>query len=90
MIKIKKDKNKAWVSFNLKKEANDVFIKGSWNGWKEERMKKKKDGSFYIRRKLPLNKTYEFGYLVDGEWVNDESCESIDSPFGSKNSILKL
>jgi len=90
MIKIKKDKTKAWINFTFKKAADEVFIKGSWNGWKEEKMKKKKDGNFYIRKKLLLNKTYEFGYLADGKWTNDESCETVNSPFGSKNSVLKL
>lgn len=90
MIKIKKDKNKAWVNFVIDIKAKEVFIKGSWNEWKEEKMKKRKDGKFYIRRKLPLNKTYEFGYVADGKWISDESCEKKDSPFGSKNSVLRL
>jgi len=89
MIKIKKQKNKAWVSFYFESNANEVYIKGSWNNWEKEKMKKTKKGSFYIRKSLPLNQIYEFGYLADGKWMTDESCESIDSPFGSKNSILK-
>jgi len=90
MIKIKKQKNKAWVSFYFKSSAKEVYIKGSWNNWEKEKMKKKKDGSFYIKKSLPLNQTFEFGYLVDGKWIIDENCETVDSPFGSKNSILKL
>jgi len=90
MIKVKKQKNKAWVSFYFESDANEVYIKGSWNNWEKEKMKKTKKGSFYIRKSLPLNQIYEFGYLADGKWMIDESCESVDSPFGSKNSILKI
>jgi hypothetical protein len=90
MIQIKKQKNKAWVSFYFNGEANEVFIKGSWNNWENESMKKKKDGSFYIRKSLPLNQIYEFGYLADGKWYADESCDNVPSPFNSKNSVLRL
>jgi hypothetical protein len=90
MTKIKKQKNKAWVSFYFNNEANEVYIMGSWNKWEKEPMKRKKDGSFYVRKSLPVNQTYEFGYLADGKWLNDENCEKINSPFGSENSVLKL
>ena len=90
MVRIKKLKNKAWVTFNIKIDAKKVFIKGSWNNWEKEKMKKKKDGSFYIRKSLPLNQTYEFGYLADGKWINDDELEMVNSPFNSKNSLLKL
>ncbi len=90
MVKIKKQKNKAWVTFNIKIDADEVYIKGSWNNWEKEKMKKKKDGSFYIRKSLPLNHTYEFGYLADGKWINDDSLEKINTPFNSKNSVLNI
>lgn len=90
MVKIKKQKNKAWVTFNISVDANEVFIKGSWNGWKQEAMKRKKDGSFYIRKSLPLNNRYEFGYLADGRWITDDTLETVETPFNSNNSILKL
>ncbi len=90
MIKIKKQKNKAWVTFNIKTDADEVFISGSWNNWDKEKMKRKKDGSFYMRKSMPLNKVYEFGYVADGKWINDETCESINTPFNSKNSLIKI
>ena len=82
-------KDKKMYLFELKVDANDVFIKGSWNDWKEERMKKNKKGVFIKRKKLNPG-VYEFGYLVDGKWIADESCELVDSPFFSKNSLLKV
>ena len=76
-------------SFKIKTDAKEVKIKGSWNGWKEEDMKLSKDGYFSKRKKLAPGR-YEFGYLVDGEWIIDESCESVNSPFGGKNSVLEV
>ena len=76
-------------SFKIKADAKKVFLKGSWNDWKAEEMKKNKKGLFAKRKKLAPGR-YEFGYLIDGEWVVDEFCETVDSPFGSKNSILEV
>ena len=75
--------------FELKTDAKEVILKGSWDGWKEERMKKNKKGIFSKRKKLNPG-IYEFGYLVDGKWMADESCKVVDSPFGGKNSILEV
>ena len=75
--------------FKIKADAKKVKLKGSWNEWKEEEMKLAKDGFFSKRKKLSTGR-YEFGYLVDGDWVIDESCETTISPFGGKNSILEV
>ena len=77
------------VIFELDIGADEVILKGSWNNWKGEKMKKNKKGLFSKRKKLNPG-TYEFGYMVDGKWIADDSCELVDSPFGSKNSLLKV
>ncbi len=75
--------------FKIKADAKKVKLKGSWNEWKEEDMKLSKDGYFSKRKKI-MPGIYEFGYLADGEWVIDESCNSVNSPFGGKNSVLEV
>jgi len=75
--------------FKIKTDVENVKIKGSWNNWKEEEMKLSKDGYFTKRKKLSPG-IYEFGYLVDGEWIIDDNCEHISSPFGGKNSVLEV
>jgi len=92
MVKITKRGKKAWVTFTTPfKECKKVEIKGSWNGWKPEMMKKKKSGEYYITKVLPLNSSFEFGYWVDEKrWKADEETPKVYSPFGSENSILKL
>ncbi len=90
MVKITKRDKKAWVTFTLEDgDFDSVEIKGSWNDWKPESMRRKKSGDFYIVKVLPAGETFEFGYLLnDGGWLNDETLASTDSPFGSKNSVL--
>lgn len=92
MVKINRKNKKAWVTFNTPAlECEKVELMGSWDDWKAEEMKRKKSGEFYIRKYLPLNETYEFGYLVDKErWICDDTLPTVDSPLGGKNSILKL
>ena len=85
MVKITKKS----VIFTLDLDAEDVKLKGSWNGWKEEEMKKNKQGRFTKTKRLGPGR-YEFGYLVDGVWMSDENLPTTPSPFGSQNSVLEV
>ena len=93
MIKIKKHKTKAWVTFTVKGQdwLNKVQITGSWNGWKKEDMKQKKNGDFYITKILPTGQIYEFRYVLNSkEWANDEDAMSVTNSFGSVNSAIEI
>jgi len=91
MVKITRRGKRAWVTFTLSDSGSDsARIKGSWSGWEPEPMRRKKSGDFYIVKVLPTGATFEFGYLTgDGRWVHDETLSTSDTPFGSKNSVLK-
>ncbi len=93
MIKIKKNANKAWVTFTYvpKNDDKSVVLVGSWNNWKEENMKKKKNGDFYLTKILPLGVIYEFRYFIDGKkWANDEDAIEVHNNFGGTNSAIDL
>ncbi len=93
MIKITKKGNKAWVTFTFSSTApiERVSLLGEWNQWKEEPMKKKKNGDYYITKVLTLGDSFEFGYKVnENDWLREEECNSIPSPFTSLNSLLTL
>ena len=94
MLKITKKGKKAWVTFTAPHTvagAESVMIKGSWNDWRPEPLKRKKNGEFYITKVLPTGNTYEFGYLVDDSaWVIDNDLPTVETPFGSENSVLNL
>jgi hypothetical protein len=91
MIKITKKGKKAWVTFS-KMPAGDeeIILCGTWSDWKEEAMKVKKSGEHYLTKVLKCNESYEFGYKVDGHWECDSDVPTVDSPFGSKNSLIEL
>ncbi len=75
-------------------EAKNVAVVGSFNEWKEEAtpLKKLKNGSFKGTVDLESGNSYEFRYIVDGEYVNEEQADSfVWSDFaGAENSVLSL
>jgi len=90
MIKITKKGKKSWVTFTVKSMAKEnISICGEWNNWKDEPMKKKKNGDSYITKILTNDDKYQFGYHINNEWKHDEQTKSVDTPFGSKNSVLE-
>ncbi|ADV46251.1 glycogen-binding domain-containing protein [Nitratifractor salsuginis] len=69
--------------------VQEVLLKGSWNDWKPEVMKRKGRGEFSKTKRLKPGR-YEFGYEIDGVWRVDESLPAVASPFGSQNSLLEV
>ena len=92
MIKSTRRASKVWVTFTVDaKSAEKIYVKGSWDDWKPKEMKRKKSGEFYLTKVLPAGECFEFGYLDDGgRWFADDSLETVESPFGGTNSLLKL
>lgn len=75
-------------------EAKSVAVVGSFNEWNVEAMplKKLKNGSFKGTLDLEAGNSYEFKYVVDGEYVNEDAADSFAwSDFaGAENSVLSL
>jgi 5'-AMP-activated protein kinase regulatory beta subunit len=69
--------------------AKEVLLKGSWNDWKPEAMKRNAKGEYSKTKRLKPGR-YEFGYEIDGVWVCDETLPTVASPFGSRNSLLEV
>ncbi len=93
MLTIKKNGQKVWVTFTYapSEKVDDVCVSGEWNEWKAEPMKMKKSGDYYITKVLNAGECFQFGYKVNGnDWVTEEECPSVHSPFSSQNSLLEL
>ncbi len=92
MVKVTKKGNKSWVTFTvLPQDVDSVEICGEWNDWQDEPMKIKKSGEFYITKVLKSDNNYQFGYKLNGnQWLCDDTCETINTPFNSQNSLLEL
>ena len=83
------------VTFSLPaEEAKKVKVVGTFNDWNEKKavvLKKFKNGNFKGTVDLDKDNSYEFRYLVDGTYVNDEQADSYaGNVFGSENSVLNV
>ncbi|MDT0645468.1 isoamylase early set domain-containing protein [Zunongwangia sp. F260] len=88
-----KSKPECKVTFNVPaKEASSVAVSGDFNSWKKTELKKLKNGIFKGQLNLPIDKAYEFRYLVDGEWVNETEADRFNwSDFAAaENSVLEV
>lgn len=93
MIVIKKNGEKVWVTFTVSSMGpiEGITLSGEWNEWKEEPMKQKKNGEYYITKIFKSGDSFQFGYKVNGsDWMTEEECLSVPSPFSGENSLLKL
>ncbi len=73
----------------LAPEALKVYLSGSFNNWdtKSNPMKKDKKGVWKTTLSLGPG-SYEYRFLVDGNWQNDPSCSNcIPNEFGSENCV---
>ena len=88
-----KSKPQCKVTFNLSaKEADQVELVGEFNGWKPAKLKKYKNGNFKTQLNLPVDKAYEFRYLVDGQWQNDPAADAYkwNDFAGDDNSVVSV
>jgi hypothetical protein len=81
------------VGFRLNApEAAAVHLAGTFNGWDPgaSSLSRGADGAWHLE--LPLEPgAYEYRFVVDGLWREDPSAsESVENPFGSRNSLLHV
>ncbi|NJB36159.1 MULTISPECIES: isoamylase early set domain-containing protein [Flavobacteriaceae] len=76
------------------KDAENVAVVGDFNNWnpKGSTLKKLKNGTFKGTFELPKENSYEFRYLVDENYVNDESADRYQwNDFaGAENAVIEL
>ena len=75
-------------------EAKKVAVVGSFNDWNDEAtpLKKLKNGSFKGTVDLESGVSYEFRYLVDGQYQNDNEADAFawNDFAAAENSVLSL
>lgn len=81
------------VTFSIEApEAKEVVLSGDFNDWDTKRhpMSKGKNGVW--KKTVTLEpKTYEYKFLVDGEWKEDSRIgQTCLNCFGTANNILNL
>jgi 1,4-alpha-glucan branching enzyme len=73
-------------------EAESVFLVGDFNSWDVKKHPMKKDSDGIWRKKVMLRPgTYEYKFLVDGQWENDPKNEkhSINN-YGTRNNWIRI
>ena len=84
------------VTFTIPEaEAEKVAVVGDFNNWKPAKkyeLKKLKNGNFKGTIDLEKGTSYQFRYLVDGAYKNDEQADSyaFNEFAGTENSVLEL
>jgi 1,4-alpha-glucan branching enzyme len=83
------------VTFSVPaEEANNVAVVGTFNDWNPQatELKKLKNGTFKGTLDLASEASYEFRYVVDGAYINDEEADAFAwNDFASaENGVLNL
>ncbi len=75
-------------------EAKKVAVVGDFNNWnpKGSMLKKLKNGNFKGTFELPKESTYEFKYIIDGDYVNEPEADRYqwNDYAGAENAVLEL
>jgi 5'-AMP-activated protein kinase regulatory beta subunit len=87
----KKNRRKIVLSLHAP-TAKSVFLAGDFNKWKPEKHGLKKGKSGVWEKTLMLTpSTYEYKFIVDGEWQIDPSnSRTCQNCFGTRNSLLTV
>jgi 1,4-alpha-glucan branching enzyme len=70
--------------------ATTVLLSGDFTDWeaRARRMRRVRRGSRTFATSVPLDPgTYEYKFLIDGQWVEDPKAESVPNGFGTMNSV---
>lgn len=83
------------VTFSVPaEEANSVSVVGDFNEWNTEAasLKKLKNGTFKTTLDLETSNSYEFRYVVDGTYINDEQADAYawNDYAAAENGVINL
>ena len=72
--------------------AQQVYVAGSFNGWKPDTTPLMALGNGRWKGDLKLRPgRHEYLFVVDGQWRPDPNArESVENPFGGRNSVLTV
>jgi 1,4-alpha-glucan branching enzyme len=83
------------VTFSVEaKEANTASVVGDFNNWNlaEGTLSKLKNGTFKGVFDLPKDASYEFKYVIDGNFVNEPEADAFkwNDFAGAENGVLEV
>jgi 1,4-alpha-glucan branching enzyme len=83
----------ARVTFSLPNSlwADSIYLVGDFNNWDNAShpLSRGRNEVWTITVDLELNREYQFRYLKDGEWMNDNQADAYaQNPYGSDNFVV--
>jgi 1,4-alpha-glucan branching enzyme len=83
------------VTFSVEaKEANSASVVGDFNNWDQAagELSKLKNGTFKGIFELPKDASYQFKYVIDGNFVNEPEADSFQwNEFaGTENGVINV
>jgi 1,4-alpha-glucan branching enzyme len=82
------------VTFELPSEvsAQTASVCGDFNEWVPNPMVRRKDGRFSVTIALPVDRSYRYRFLLDGDrWENDWDAEMyVSNSFGTEDSLIRV
>jgi len=87
-----KTKEEAEITFECDyQHADKIELVAEFNDWQPVEMQFVKSRQiFKSKHRLPMNKQFQFRYLIDGEvWENDKQADGyLANEFGTENSLV--
>jgi hypothetical protein len=71
--------------------ADRIYLTGDFNDWQtgDIRLQQTRSGVWQAALDLPLGKSYQFRYVIDGQWRTDSHADGLsENNFGSQNSVV--
>jgi len=70
--------------------AAKVELVGDFTEWQPKAMRKQKGGAFVLNVPVSVG-SYEYKYIVDGQWVVDPDSQAwAANPYGTVNSVVTV
>jgi hypothetical protein len=71
--------------------ADRIYVTGDFNDWQQQDtpLRQDRSGVWLAAVDLPRGKSYQFRYVIDGQWRTDSHADGFaENSFGSQNSIV--
>lgn len=71
--------------------ADRIYLAGDFNDWNETSlpMRQGRDGVWRVEVELPIGRSYQFRYIVDGHWQTDYHADGhTENEYGTHNSFV--
>lgn len=71
--------------------ADRIYLTGDFNEWRDHdlRLQQNRSGVWQAVLDLPVGRSYQFRYVIDGQWRTDSHADGFaDNGYGGQNSVV--